>query len=301
MRDSKRIWSMVLLLALLVSGAAVQAEDKTVSGWQSSLITDLTATQTAYSDSWQGGEAGSINWVGNLNGLAEKQASAWFNFKSALKMSYGQTMTQDAETKDWSKPTKSTDLIDWENVGRFTFGMYVDPYAAFRLETQFMDASVEDKKRYFTPMKLTESAGIARMFYHKDKDQIVSRLGLALRQIVTEAIVDEYLSTERATATDGGIESVTDANLSLSDRLKYTGKLTLYKALFFSDKDDFAGTEFEDDWQAIDVNWENIVNVRITKVITVNFYTQFLYDKQVTRKGRLKQTLGVGLVFQLIW
>ena len=78
---------------------------------------DITTTQTGYSNSWVGGEAGSINWVSNLNGSAEKQLHSKFNFKSTLKLSFGQTTTQDAETKDWSRPKKSTDLIDFENVG----------------------------------------------------------------------------------------------------------------------------------------------------------------------------------------
>jgi len=282
----------------MIVSSGVTADDSTVTGWKRSLIIDLTATQTAYSDSWEGGEAGAASWVGNLNGKAEKQLSPKFNFASTLKLSFGQTLTQDSE-KNWSKPKKSTDLIDWENVGRFTMHRYVDPYVAFRLETQFLDASVEAKKRYLTPMKLTESAGISRLFYEKEDDQIISRLGLAMRQILKKSIVDTNFTIEDSTLIDSGIESVTDVTLSLSERLKYTGKLTLFKALYFSEKDNVKGTEFEDYWKAVDVNWENIVNASISKIITVNFYTQFLYDKEVTKKGRFKQTLGIGFIFKL--
>ena len=102
------------------------------------------------------------------------------------------------------------------------------------------------------------------------------------------------------TDTDGGLESVTDVSLTLSERLHYTGKLTLFKALFYSKKDDVKGTPYEDDWKAVDVAWENIIDASITKIITVRLYTQFLYDKQVSRKGRLKETLGIGFVFNLI-
>jgi len=290
--------SASVILAVMIVSSGVTADDSTVTGWKRSLIIDLTATQTAYSDSWEGGEAGAASWVGNLNGKAEKQLSPKFNFASTLKLSFGQTLTQDSE-KNWSKPKKSTDLIDWENVGRFTMHRYVDPYVAFRLETQFLDASVEAKKRYLTPMKLTESAGISRLFYEKEDDQIISRLGLAMRQILKKSIVDTNFTIEDSTLIDSGIESVTDVTLSLSERLKYTGKLTLFKALYFSEKDNVKGTEFEDYWKAVDVNWENIVNASISKIITVNFYTQFLYDKEVTKKGRFKQTLGIGFIFKL--
>ena len=297
---------MVILLALFTMGTAVQANDTTITGWKKSLVVDFITTQTAYSDSWVGGEVGAINWVSNLNGSAEKQLKDWLNFKSRLKLSFGQTMTQTTDTVDqtrhWSKPKKSTDLIDWENVGRFTLHKFVDPYAAVRLESQFLDASFEAKKRYLTPIKLTESAGIARQFYQHDKDEVISRLGLALRQIMKREIIIDSISlyTTDSTYSDCGIESVTDVSLTLNDKLRYTGKLTLYKALFFSEKDKVQGTQYEDDWKAIDVNWENIITASISKIVTVNLYTQFLYDKEVERQGRFKETVGIGFIFKMI-
>jgi len=290
-----------MLTVFVVAGTVgAQDGDSVITGWQTSLVFDMTATQTAYSDSWVGGEAGSINWVANLNGRAERQVSPKFNFRSILKTSFGQTISQDEETKDWSKPNKSTDLIDWENLGRFTLHGFADPYVAFRVETQFLDASVEAKKRYLNPILLTESAGLAKVLYEQKDNQVLSRLGFAIRQRLSRDIVDTLFTTETNSSTDGGLESVTDIKWKANDRLAYTGKLTLFKALFFSEKDSFAGTPYADDWKAVDVNWENIVNASITKLVTVNFYTQFLYDKQVSVKGRFKQTLGIGLVFKLV-
>jgi len=292
----------LMSLAVFLTGATVFAADSTYVGWKKSVVVDITTTQTSYSDSWVGGEAGSVSWVGNLNGSAERQLSESFNLKSTLKLSFGQTLTQDADTKHWSKPKKSTDLIDWENVGRFTLHKLVDPYVAFRLESQFLNASFEPKKRYLTPIKLTESAGVARVFLEKENNQITSRFGLALRQIFKrEVIIDSVaLTTEDSTLTDGGLESVTDVTYQLSDKLKYTGKLTLYKAFFFSKSDEVKGTPYEDDWKAVDINWENIISASITKIITVNLYTQLLYDKEVSKKGRFKETLGIGFVFRMI-
>lgn len=295
----KTVGAMVYAIVLFATSSVAADESKPT--WKKSLMVDITTTQTSYSDSWVGGEAGSVNWVGNLNGSAEKQLKEWFNFKSTLKLSFGQTMTQGADSvKHWSKPKKSTDLIDWENVGRFTLQKSVDPFAAFRLESQFLDASVEAKKRFFTPIKLTESVGIARQFYAQEKDEVISRLGLALRQIMKNAIVDEQLNTEDSTLIDGGIESVTDVTLTFNERLRYTGKLTLYKAIFFSAKDEVKGTPYEDDWKAIDVNWENIVSASLSKIVTVNLYAQLLYDKEVSRKGRFKETLAIGFVFKML-
>jgi len=300
MSNLKKIFVTTLVLLLLPAIMAVGQEEKpVVKGWKKSLIVDLTTTQTAYSDSWTGGEIGSFNWVGNLNAAAEKKLKPWFDFRSTLKLSFGQTISQDT-ARNWNKPLKSTDLIDWENVGRILLNSYIDPYVAFRLESQFLDASLSAKKRYFSPLKLTESAGIARRFYERENDQITSRLGLALRQIFKTGITDSVLlTTEDSTFVDGGFESVTDVSLTLSDKMNYTGKLSLFKAFFFSQKDDFKDTPEEDYWKAIDINWENIISASLSKIITVNFYTQFLYDKQVHQKGRFKETLGIGFVYKL--
>lgn len=269
--------------------------------WKHSLAFDFTTTQTSYSDSWVGGEAGSVNWVSNLNGRAERQLAPWFDYRTILKLSFGQTLTQDEETKKWLRPKKSTDLIDWEHLGQFTLGGFVDPYAAFRLESQFYDGSVPAKKRYFSPLKLTESAGIAKKLYEKEDDNILSRLGLALRQVRKTGIIDfSTLATEDSVTHDGGFESVSDAVLTLSDKLLYVSKLTLYKALFYSKSDEIKGTEYEDYWKAVDVNWENLVTAQLSKIVAVVFYTQFLYDKEVTKRGRFKETLALGFVFKMM-
>lgn len=303
------IKKLVLFSALLVLiTSAVNAADSTQVGWKKSLIIDVTTTQTGYSDSWVGGEAGSFNWVSNLNGTAEKQLSPIFDVKSTLKVSFGQTVTQDEETREWSRPKKSTDLIDFENVGRFTLQKFVDPYVAFRVETQFFDGRKVGYKQYFSPLKLTESAGIARVLYEKNDDVVSSRFGVALRQIMksnvdsTEIAPGEFgdYTVVDSTLTDGGLEWVTDATYQLHENIKYTGKLTLYKALFFSKSEEVKGTIYEDYWKAVDANWENIFSAQVTKIITVNLYTQLLYDKEVSKKGRFKETIAVGFVFRLI-
>lgn len=296
---------LLIALLLLTACAAAMADPVNVDSlialrWQKTMVFDLTAAQTAYSDSWTGGESGTFTWVSNLNGKMERRFSQNFNFKSTLKLSFGQTLSQDEETREWSLPKKSTDLIDWENVATFPMQSFVDPYAAFRIESQFVDASVRAKKRYLSPLRLTYSGGGARVFYKKDTDELTSRLGFALRQTIKSVITDSTtLATTDSTLTDGGIESVTDAQFSLHKRIVYIGKLTLYKALFSSQSDETEGTEFDGYWQAVDANFENTLKVSISKVISVLLYNQLLYDKEITKKARIKQTLGLGITYSL--
>ncbi|MFQ6003415.1 MAG: DUF3078 domain-containing protein [Candidatus Zixiibacteriota bacterium] len=268
--------------------------------WEKSVDLGLTVTQNSYSDSWTGGEAGNVSWVASATSVFEKKFSEMLNSKTTAKFAFGQTHTQDQETKKWSKPIKSTDLIDIEILTRFTLKTWVDPYWAFRFESQFLDASVPQIKRYINPKKLTESVGASRTFYKTENSEILSRLGFGLRQIVTEDIVDTVMKkTETNSTNDGGIESVSDVRLTPSDKISYTSKLSLYKALFFSKSDKFKGTLEEDYWKEVDVNWENTVSISISKYISVSLYTQLLYDKEINKKGRFKETLSLGLTYRV--
>jgi hypothetical protein len=87
----------------------------------------------------------------------------------------------------------------------------------------------------------------------------------------------------------------------LHENIQYTGKLTLFQALIFSD-DDVVTEELPeraDYWKSLDVSWENTISAHITKIITVNFYMEFIYDKQIALRGQLKETVGIGLVFKI--
>ena len=299
--------SSTALLTLFLAFLLITASLSSAQEWEKSFDLSLNATQSSYSDSWVGGEAGNVTWAANGNGIFAKQMSPKFRLKNTIKLAFGQTISQDPEDKTWSKPTKSTDKIDLETLGLFTLESPVEPYAAFRFESQFLDASVDTNKRSINPMLLTESAGIAREILKKDKDEVLARVGFAIKQHINRDVyvyditpTDTTVSVETVTSTDGGIESVTDAKLVLNDKLGYLGKLTLYKALFYSKKDEFKGTEAEDYWKAIDINWENTLTASVSKYVQVSLYLQLLYDKQISKKGRLKETLALGLTYKLL-
>lgn len=297
----KTLKSCVILSAFVLTSISIEAQEPDEKKSTKSLIFDFTTTQTSYSDSWVGGEAGSVNWVSNLNAASSKYLSPKFELRSRLKLSFGQTLTQDAETKNWSRPQKSTDLIDFETVGSYATSWAVNPYLAFRTETQFFDGRNVDKKLFLSPMKLTESAGGTRKFYEKDKNFVTSRMGLGIRQIITKSIVDTLaLTTSSETTTDAGIESVSEADLPLHKNIRYNGKLSLFKALTYSKSDQVKGTPAENFWKATDVNLENSFNAAITKIVTVNLYLQLLYDKEISRQGRIKETMSLGVTIRMI-
>jgi hypothetical protein len=293
---------VILALSWSLAGAIDSAADSANTGaWKKTLDISLNMSQNSYSDNWIGGETGNIAWTALVNGTFEKQISPIFNFRNTSNLQFGQTHTQDKVTKVWNRPQKSTDKIDLDNLGRFTLHIFVDPFVAFRLQSQFLDDSYSPIKRTFNPILLTESAGIARMIYQKDKNQVLSRLGFAIRENIDKTIADTLSKNFKyKTSNDGGLESVTDVQYALHSNIGYTGKLTIFKALYFSRKNDFKGTPQANYWKTVDFNFESTIVASITKLIIVNFYTQLLYDKELSLKGRFKETLGLGLTYKLI-
>lgn len=295
MRTIRNLSCIMAVLIIAIGGTTHSTE------WEKSFDLGLNITQAAYSDSWTGGEEGQVTWVSNANGIFTGKFSELFTLKNTVKLSFGQMLSQNNETKKWSKPKKTSDKIDLESVGLFNLQAYVDPFAAVRFESQFVDASVDAHKLYINPILLTESAGIAKTLLKKEKDEIMTRLGMAIKHNIVRSLVDPGNSDETisSTSTDGGLEWNTDVKMVLAENLSYVGKLTAYKAFFFSKKDDFVGSEEEDYWKAIDINWENSITAQVTKYIQVTFYTQLLYDKQISTKGRLKETLALGATYKM--
>ncbi|HSG99247.1 MAG TPA: DUF3078 domain-containing protein, partial [candidate division Zixibacteria bacterium] len=272
----------------------------TSTAWKVSVDASLAATQSSYSDNWVGGELGSFNWTFISNSSAEKQLSPKVHTATTLKLSFGQTYSQvrnESGAARWLRPEKSTDLIDLESVLSFPLHRFVDPYAALRVETQFFDGSYRPIKRYFSPAKITESFGGQHIFSDTERLKLKSRVGFALRQIVTSVITDTVTeATSRESTNDGGIESVTDLKAALNSKLSYTSKLSLYKAFFFS-KEDSSPNDY---WKAADVNWEHIVTAQIAKYLQTVLYFQLLYDKEIDKGVRVKQTLGLGLTLKVL-
>lgn len=101
--------------------------------------------------------------------------------------------------------------------------------------------------------------------------------------------------------SDGGIDFTSELALPLAnDRIKVTSKLTLFQAIIYSESKALEGTERANYWKATDVNLETIFTANITSFVMVNLYTQLLYDKEIDKGGRFKETLSLGLTYTLL-
>jgi len=280
---------IILVLTVIMIAAGLMAEV-----WNTEGDISLTMNQNAYSDNWTGGEKGSISWVFNANFLAEKQLTAKVHNKNTLKLAFGQThnqMVDEMGSKYWAKPEKSTDLIDFESMLRFTLGAFVDPFASFRDETQFMDISGVETK-VLNPNNLTEAFGIMKVFVKDDTQELSTRLGGAFKQYIN--------SNLDVNTNDGGVEFVAIYRKPFSENMiKYSTNLNLYKPFFYSLSDDETNLAYNENWEAVRMNWQHDVDFSLTSLINLKLYVQLLYNEMVIDEIQFKETLGLGLSYKL--
>lgn len=296
--------SIFLFVSLIVyCGSALASE----SGrkWTFTSVANLTTTESAYSDNWEGSEVGAFTWNFSLNSTGRKQLTKLVNNKNTLKLAFGQTSVQKKDSRDWLEPSKSTDLIDFESFFRLTLGEVVDPFLSLRFQSQFLDQQNETRSQWIDPILLTESIGISRVLLDDEarKRNWIIRFGVGFRQRFNSDVLVDSLADIRKNRSshDGGLQLATQFSAPLAkDRLTYDTELTLTKALHFSEARKLKSLPGENYWKAVDVNWENIFTASITSYLMVNLYVQLLYDKEIDMVGRLKQTISLGLTYRLI-
>jgi hypothetical protein len=265
--------------------------------WKLDLNSNLTTTLNTYSDNWTGGEAGSFAWASQFLGVAEKQISSKLNTKATLKLQFGQTKVQDKTSKGWSAPQKSTDLIDGEELFRFTFNSWVDPFASIRAISQFLDGSDPLLARYGNPLDLTEALGVSRTLIKNDRIDWSTRLGAAARQLIDRKKFMPSGDRENDITNDGGAEMNMDLKATNAQNwATLLSQLRVYEAVVSSKADEFTGDSVNY-WRYPHIKWDNTLTLTFAKYLMINFSAYLMYDKDIDDKARLKEVFAAGLTY----
>ena len=331
-----------LSIAVFCAPSARAAEPKPVEPgpWKFGTVASLNLSQSQFSTNWAGGDKGSIVWVLSAASTAERQFNRRFNLTNSLLIAYGQTAQQVADPdapnqRRWDSPDKTTDQILFESTGRFTMESFVDPYFGIRAESQFQDQSDPARSLDLNPVRLKESAGIARVFEKTEDRELLTRFGLGFRQTFARAFVDPVSRATRSYSTnDGGLEWQTQMTRPLLDKkVLYKGQLLVFLPVFFSNSsvlEDFdaaaavalPGREaVADFWKAPDIDFQNTFSAQITKAVGVNLFAQLRYDKfdsatnvdasqpvavqaatidrGIRKAGQFKEVLAISLSYRL--
>lgn len=275
----------IITVTLLMVTGALFAQDAPSSNWEKSVIGGLNMTQTGF-DNWAAGGENAFAWQVNFSYkfVQDKEKTNW---KNTGKFAYGATKIGDAEMK------KSVDEIKLESVLTYKLGTNVNPYAAFNAETQFA-AGYDYGTDPFTQISAFMDPGYFRESFgagYQVNDGLSTRAGLSLKQTVTSDYPTPYADDVETleietTRSEVGLESVTDLSVAVSETSVFTSKLEMFSGLKALDQ--------------TDVNWDNTLSVKVSDYINVNINLNLVYDKDVSVKRQLKQSMALGVNYTFI-
>ncbi len=301
-----RLWFMASIAAVALFSVHSFGQDSTSDAtkkWKYSILTNLTLTLNHYSGNWAGDEVSAFSWGWQFDGSAQRALAPWFTSINNLKLKFGQTSIKEENSsgnKEWEFMKKSSDLIDFESVARFTMKGFIDPFVGARAVTQFADMRTE-RRVYLNPAVVTESFGAIKDILKNKFISWNARIGGAVRQSIERnyQLPDSLRPSDKVT-NDGGVEFVTNFKaVSKDNRLSYIAQIKIYEAIFSSIAEGKKETSNEKHWRYPDVTWENTLGVTLTKYIMLNFYAQLLYDKEIDSDIRFRETIGLALTYTL--
>ncbi|NHZ86460.1 MAG: DUF3078 domain-containing protein [Planctomycetia bacterium] len=273
---------VLILLSTLIIAQETTSIDTT---WQKELVGSFSFNQ-AYFDNWiAGGEnalAHQFDLVGKL--IYSNEKYVWTN---TGKIAFGNSKIGEAETK------KTIDELRIESLLTYFIGFAADPYLALKGETQLAPGYIygEDLNiqvsGFLDPGYFTQSAGLQ---YSPNKELSV-RFGFAVKETVTKDFPDPYTDdsgTEEIETTkiEPGLESVLTFSKKISESTLLNSKIDLFNNF----------TELD----ATDIRWDTDITAQVTKYINVKFNVKLFYDKDISPKRQISQSLLLGISYTIL-
>jgi hypothetical protein len=273
---------IIMILALLVTGFSLQAQDKKEEKkvWNNSGDISLMFNQASF-DNWiKGGENSlALNGIVNYNFNYKKDKSVW---DTKLIVAYGLSRIND--------DTKKTD--DRFEVNS-TYGKQTSKYWYYsffgNLKTQITDGydySVEPKittSKLFAPAYLTFGPGML----WKKSDNLKVNFAPATSKMTL--VMDEDLSNAGAYGVDPGKNLRYEMGMAINGYYKFD----LMKNISM---ENILGlySNYLDHPENVDVDYQMNMLMKINKYISANFGINLLYDDNALQDIQLKEVFGLG-------
>lgn len=257
-----------------------------VYGWKHSVVTALNLTQISFKD-WAGGGENALSYTLALagNSVQDMELTNWMN---SYRLAFGQTRIASQGLR------KMDDEIYMESLLIYKFGLYINPYAAATLRTQFAKGYAYDNlgnsaviSKFFDPGYLTQSVGVA----YKPMPEITTRIGVGVREAFASDFAPLYTDDPLTAGLEkvrinGGAESVTDINWNFAENMLLVSRFEVFVP--FSDP---ARTTLRSD---------NSISAKINKYVTSSVNLTLISDPHVTPYTQIKQVLSLGLSYTLL-
>ena len=292
---------VLAVLALVLTAGAVRAQEPdtlvAADGWRSSLVTQLSASQAAFSN-WQEGGISAFALSLSGDGTFDRVVGRVLVTQEA-RAAYGLLKQDTLEAR------KAEDLLRYLLTADVQTGEALRPTASFGVRTQvapgydyspdstdYVGLAVVPGRRLKvsdlgSPVQLTQSAGVA----YVPGGGFEARLGLGLKETVVaiERLRPVYGNDlDEAVRVQAGLDAALKLTREIFPNVLLKSRLGAFQA--FNQIGD----------EAPDIVFENTLAMKVNAFLTVNLDTTTLYDRDVSADLQLKEVLSVGLSFVLI-
>ena len=312
-----RFIAILILFAVIVPSSPGQVADAeknlrtqskdTLPGWRKGGVVTLNLAQTSLTN-WAAGGQNSVAVNGMFSGFANYKMgkSVWDN---SLDIGYG-LLKQGNE--DFRKTDDKLDFLS--KYGREAFKNFY--YAAlFNFKTQFSPGySYPDRTNkisdFMSPGYLLVALGLdykPNPYFSAFLAPLTGKFTFVTDQTLSDLGAFGVKPGEKTKSEIGGylraIYSRNDFKSEVLKNVSFTTKIDLF-------------SNYTENPQNVDVNWEILIALKVNKFLSVNFNTQLIYDdniqiptdkngngtfepgESVRSKVQFKEILGVGLSYK---
>lgn len=277
----KKLISLLLLLIASVLSQDATAIDIT---WQKEAVGSFSFSQ-AHFDNWvTGGEntfAHQFDFSGKL--VYNNDQYVWTN---TGKIAFGNSKIGEAETK------KTIDELRVESILTYLWGFVAEPYLSLKGETQLAPGFIYDENSntqvsgFLDPGYFTQSVGLK----YSPIEELSIRLGAAVKETITKDFPAPYADdpeTEEIETIkiEPGMEVVCSFSKKINENTLINSTIDLFNNFTSID--------------ATDVRWDTDIITQMTKYINVKFSVKLFYDKEISTKRQLNQSLLVGISYSI--
>ncbi len=281
----KRILLLITISALYSTHIFAQGEPVDTS-WKKGGFIGLNFSQIGLTNWAQGGD-NSVAFASSAN-LFANYIKGNVDWQNSLDLAY--SLVQSGN----DKLRKSDDRIDFTSKysrkisDHWLYGIIFNFKSQFADGFQYPDDS-NIVSKFFSPAYMTLSPGIT----YKPVDYFEVFISpLAAKWTFVN---DKNLSDVGAYGVDPGKTVRTELGAYLNMKFKkdimenvnFTSKLELF----------YNYTDSENAGE-IDVNWENILTMKVNRFITASVTAQLIYDADVIERTQFKETIGVGFGYK---
>lgn len=276
-----------ILIIMYISLTCIMSQDTTAVDivWQKEAIGSLSFSQASF-DNWASGGENTLALQFDLGGKLIK-TSKRYSWTNTGKMAYGNSKIGDAESK------KTIDELRIESLMTYLWKYRPDPYFSIKGETQlapgysYGEIDKTQVSGFLDPGYFTQSAG----FIYNPMEELSIRFGAAVKETITKDYPTPYsddTETEEIETTkiELGMESVLAFLKKINESTLVSSTIDLFS--------NFTGLD------ATDVRWDTDITTKVTKYINIKFNIKLFYDRDISTKRQLNQSLLLGVSYTFL-